>query len=148
MPKPVFQARTALTTEDQDKVRTALLALEAVVTTLGRDYKYPKKDRAFEQCVYVYAGHPDCIAGRTLHLLGTPLEVLEMWEQNPVASMGGTMTSNLGHVRRVTPVYQSQCVLFMLDVAQTHSDIGKDWGFCLDTALKFAETEYGVTIHE
>ena len=99
----------------------ALKALRDIATEQGLDFTYERREiegREGTWCVYVYDGHPDCLAGRALWRLGVTVEQLDRFNLGyPVHWLANELALDA-----------TEEALDALSRAQTGSDQGVEWG--------------------
>lgn len=133
--------KTRLTDAAEIEMLGMLRTMKQVVAEEGSDYIYvPKPTQQYPMgaCVYVYNGKPDCLAGRVLARMGVPLWVLESYEGSTINQMIVESSSR--------PINLTNETIHVLRQAQRAQDRGETWGYCLEQALHFANSHYGVTL--
>ena len=112
---------------------------ERVVAEFGLDYVYPKRaDQNATRsngCDYVRDGQPSCLAGRIVHRMGMPLDMLAMFEGHGVQTVVG-QARLLGVVdpypNMERPISISNRAARALGMAQSMQDSGSTWGEALN----------------
>lgn len=129
--------RSRLSEKSDLDILAVLRTLKLVVAETGDDFVYQRGPNG--QCYYIVNRQPSCIAGKVLHRLGVPIDLLRLWEGTRVTAMGNSL------VRDRPAIDFSYESLQVLGEAQVYQDQGKPWGDCRDRALLFAYEKYGVT---
>lgn len=108
-----------------------------IVAEEGEDFVYERRAHpsygGAAVCLYVYEGQADCLAGRVLHRLGVPLDVMDKNHNSQIGSLLFILESE-----GIAEVMDGMVCVFLSEL-QGAQDSGHKWGTSLNSAEKWAE---------